>query len=65
MFHPHLLILAAQVVLHLTLTPLNGRPAHLSASFPDMATCKLAASEIIDAASLEDISFTCIPRYEA
>ncbi len=65
MFQPHLLILAAHVFMHVTITPLHGKPTHIGANFPTMAACRLAADEIIAASPLAEIGFTCTKRYEA
>jgi hypothetical protein len=65
MFHPHLLILAAHVFLHVTITSLHGKPQHIDAAFADMAACHMAADEIVASATLDLISTVCTRRYEA
>ena len=65
MFHPHLLILAASVFMHVMIRPVMGKPQYITATFPDMAACRMAIDEIVAAASLDEISSTCTKRYTA
>lgn len=58
-FAPHLLILAAHVMLRATITPVIGAPLHIAALFPTAAACRLAGSEVIAAAPADDVAFTC------
>lgn len=65
MFHPHMLILAAHVLLRATVTPVIGAPQHIEAAFPDLAACRLVGAEIAAAASADDVAFTCTMRFAA
>lgn len=65
MFAPHLLILAAHVMLRATITPIIGVPLHIEALFPTPAACRLAGSEVSAAAPADDVAFACIVRFAA
>jgi hypothetical protein len=65
MFHPHMLILAAHVLLRATINPVIGAPRHIEATFRDMAACRLVASESVAAAPIDDVAFTCTKRFAA
>jgi hypothetical protein len=62
-FSPHMLILAAHVLLHVTLTPTIGAPQHISAFERDMAVCKMIGAEIVASAPDDDVLWTCTSQF--
>lgn len=73
MFHPHMLILAAHVLLRATISTVQAHGAgrgigtvqHIDAAFPDIAVCTLVGDEIAAAAPTDDVAFTCTMRFAA
>ena len=65
MYQPHLLILAAHVLLRAVILPTIGVPEVITARFPTMTACKLIGAEVIAAAPDDDVNWSCTARYAA